>query len=132
MSGDIVFLSIEQVVELHEDLIRLYGGLGGVRDAGLLESAIAMPQAAFGGEYLHQTVAEMAAAYLFHLCLNHPFHDGNKRIAFATAGIFLGLNGFVIDAAPEEEYDITIAVASGSCSKEQLTKFLAEHIQKHD
>lgn len=130
MSGSVLFLSREQILELHEEMIRRYGGLSGVRDAGLLESAIAMPQASFGGQHLHGTLAEKAAAYLFHLCMNHPFHDGNKRVALAAAGTFLGINGFIIDATPKEKYEITVAVASGRRSKEELTTFFTNHVMK--
>jgi death-on-curing protein len=86
--------TLEQIRLLHRDAIEEYGGDPGVRDAGLLESAIAQPRAMFGWEYLHRDVAEMAAAYLCHLAMNHAFVDGNKRIAAYAAGVFLDLNGF--------------------------------------
>lgn len=128
MSLPVVLLSIDQVLELHEELIRRYGGLLAIRDRGLLESALAMPGASFGGEYLHPTIPAMAAAYLFHLCRNHPFVDGNKRIALAAAGVFLELNGAQLAMTAEEKYDITVAVASGQCSKEQLTVVFARRV----
>jgi death on curing protein len=78
------FLALELVLELHRDQIESFGGSPGIRDQGLLESALAQPEATFGGEYLHSTIPDQAAAYLYHLALNHPFIDGNKRTAFAV------------------------------------------------
>ena len=73
------FLSLDEVLELHDDQISSFGGTPGLRDEGLLESALAQPQATFGGQFLHPTIAEQAAAYLYHIAMNHPFIDGNKR-----------------------------------------------------
>ena len=92
MSG-IVFLTLAEAVEIHFDQIKRYGGQCGIRDMGLLESSLAMPEAAFGGEFLHRSIFEMAAAYAFHICRNHPFVDGNKRTALACTLVFLELNG---------------------------------------
>lgn len=75
-----VFLSLDEVLEIHEQQIERYGGSAGLRDAALLESAVATPQATFGGEFLHGSIPAMAAAYLFHLCQNHALIDGNKRV----------------------------------------------------
>ncbi|WP_228056450.1 type II toxin-antitoxin system death-on-curing family toxin [Microcoleus sp. LEGE 07076] len=83
------FISLEEVLELHDDQISSFGGTPGVRDEGLLESALAQPQATFCGQLLHQKIAEQAAAYLYHIAMNHPFIDGNKRSAFAVADTFL-------------------------------------------
>ena len=91
-----VFLTLDEVLAIHAQQIRDYGGMGGVRDLGGLQSAVAMPEQTFGGTYVHGDCWEMAAAYLFHLCKNHPFVDGNKRVALATALIFLDMNGFEI------------------------------------
>ena len=88
-----LFLTCERVLRLHAELIGKYGGTPGVRDPGLLESAIAMPQSSFGGQFLHGDVVEMAAAYLFHIVQNHPFLDGNKRTGAASAIVFLAING---------------------------------------
>jgi death-on-curing protein len=74
-----LFLDIDRVLRTHRSLIERYGGAEGIRDVGLLHSAIAMPQASFGGEFLHKNLFEMAAAYLYHIVQNHPFVDGNKR-----------------------------------------------------
>ena len=87
------FISISEVQEIHTDQISSFGGSPGIRDEGLLESALAQPQATFGGEFLHSTIPEQAATYLYHLAMNHPFIDGNKRTAFAVMDTFLRLNG---------------------------------------
>ena len=87
-----IFLTLDEVLEIHEQQIELYGGSHGVRDMNLLESALGVPQATFGGEHLHPTIAAMAAAYLFHIAQNHPFLDGNKRAGANAAITFLVLN----------------------------------------
>ena len=91
------FLSLDEVLELHADQISSFGGTPGVRDEGLLESALAQPQATFGGQFLHPTISEQAAAYLYHIAMNHPFIDGNKRTAFAVMDTFLRLNGCALN-----------------------------------
>ena len=88
------FLSTREIMVIHRDQLKRYGGLDGIRDQNLLESAAAMPQLIFDGNYVHQDVSAMAAAYLFHIGKNHPFLDGNKRTATATALVFLLINGF--------------------------------------
>jgi death-on-curing protein len=84
-----VFLSVDNVIYLHDDSIRKEGGMPGIRDLPLLESAVLMPQQQFAGEYLHPRVTAMAAAYLFHITSNHPFLDGNKRTGAMAAFVFL-------------------------------------------
>jgi death-on-curing protein len=121
------FLSVEDILELHADQVTLYGGGHGVRDLGLLESAVAQPQAMFGGNYLHQDVFEMAAAYLFHLVQNHPFLDGNKRTGAVAALVFLDFNGIEIDAPKGSLYELTIAVATGEANKDQIAEYFRSH-----
>lgn len=120
--SDPLFLTLAEVVEVHADQIRRYGGQSGVRNFGLLESALAQPEAWFGGEWLHDGLYEMAAAYAFHLCQNHAFIDGNKRVALAAALVFLELNGIrALD--PEGILKRTMrSVASGTMSKPQLAE----------
>jgi death-on-curing protein len=89
-----VFLSLDEVLEIHEQQIERYGGSHGLRDAAGLESAVATPQATFGGKFLHTSIPAMAAAYLFHLCQNHAFIDGNKRVGANAAITFLLMNGW--------------------------------------
>jgi len=122
------FLSIELVLELHHDQIMTLGGSSGVRDIGLLNSALAMPQQTFGGELLHSTIYEQAAAYLFYISRNHPFIDGNKRTAYAAMQTFLELNGYVLNLSDEEEIDLVLQVAQGNMSKEELSAFLSREL----
>jgi death on curing protein len=117
------FLGVEDVLYLHADQVDLYGGHHGIRDQGLLESAVAQPQAMFGGEFLHKDLFEMAAAYLFHLVQNHPFFDGNKRTGAVAALVFPDLNGIQIDAAEGSIYDLTISVATSQANKQQIAEF---------
>lgn len=124
-----VFLTLDEVLALHADQIGRYGGKIGLRDLGLLQSALATPAVTLGGDYLHATVHEMAAAYLFHLVKNHPFVDGNKRIGLIVAIVFLGLNSQTLDADPDELVATVLGVADGSIDKPDLTVFLKTHIR---
>jgi len=121
------FLTLDDVLLLHRDQVDLYGGEHGVRDLGLLQSAIAMPQASFGGEPLHKDLFEMAAAYLFHIVKNHPFLDGNKRTGTVAALAFLDLNGIQIDAPKGSIYDLTMSVAKGDAGKTEVAEFFRKH-----
>ncbi|MFN2524813.1 MAG: type II toxin-antitoxin system death-on-curing family toxin [Actinomycetota bacterium] len=118
------FLSKRLLVAIHRDLIARFGGDPGIRDEGLLDSALAQPLATYGGELLHPTLFEQAAAYLFHLAQNHPFVDGNKRIAFAAADVFLRINGWKLTATDEDSYEISMRAASGKASKSELAGFI--------
>jgi death-on-curing protein len=121
------FLSLDEVLGIHADQIRVYGGGAGVRDIELLRSALAMPETTFDGEYLHATVFEQAGAYLFHIARNHPFVDGNKRTALMCALVFLGLNGERLEAEPDDLYDLVYGVAAGRVDKAEVTVFLKRH-----
>jgi len=121
------FLTLDEVLGIHSDQIRTYGGGSGVRDLELLRSALAMPETTFDGEYLHPTVFEMAGAYLFHIARNHPFVDGNKRTALMCALVFLGLNGERLEADPDELYRLVDGVAAGIVDKAEVTVFLKRH-----
>lgn len=121
------FLSLAEVLEIHRDQVERYGGKTGIRDLGLLQSAIAMPAAGFGGRYLHDDLFEMAAAYLFHIVRNHPFVDGNKRTGAVAALVFLSLNGVEIQAG-EDIFEQTVrAVAEGKMDKSAIAGFFREH-----
>jgi death-on-curing protein len=124
------FLSIENVIELHDDTIAHEGGSHGIRDIGLLESALSMPKVMFGGEYLHQSIPAMAAAYLFHISQAHAFVDGNKRTALAAAFVFLDVNGHDLKATARDLYDFCMATASGQVTKEQAVAWMAEHVSE--
>ncbi len=124
---DPVFLALDEVLALHEDQIRRYGGSAGLRDPGLLSSAVAMPRASFGGALLHESLFEMAAAYLYHLARNHPFIDGNKRTALSAALAFLWLNDYELEAGEDELSELVLGVAEGRVSKAQVAVFFEEH-----
>lgn len=126
---DPFFLKLEQILRLHQRLIEKFGGTTELRDQGLLESAIEMPAAQFGGEYLHGSVPEMAAAYLFHLCRNHPFVDGNKRVALASAEVFLNVNGWQLVASNDQLETVTLSVAASEMEKQKLTEFFISHCE---
>ena len=114
-------LTVEVVQEIHAEAIGLFGGSAGIREMALLESAVAAPQASFGGESVYTDLAEVAAAYLFFLCRNHPFVDGNKRAALGSCIIFLRLNG--VEPQPDSQAweDLTLDVAASRIDREQTT-----------
>ena len=122
-----LFLDMDRVLRIHLSLLEYYGGEQGVRDIGLLHSAIAMPQASFGGEFLHKDLFEMAAAYMYHIVQNHPFLDGNKRTGAGAALVFLDLNNIEIDPPTGSLYDLTIAVATGQAGKAEIAEFFRSH-----
>src|SRR4051812_20283373 len=111
------FLTVERVLALHVMQLEKFGGREGVRDRALLESAVAMPSASFGGAFVHADLAEMAAAYLFYINKNHAFIDGNKRTATAAALVFLQVNGIDFKAGDEELTAIALALAAGTYEK---------------
>ena len=115
------FVSKSMVLSIHARQIERFGGTPGVRDEGLLESALAQPQATFGGQFLHPTISEQAAAYLYHIAMNHPFIDGNKRTAFAVTDTFLRLNGCALNLTDDRAYDIVMRVARGTMTKEEIS-----------
>jgi death-on-curing protein len=123
------FLSNSQVINIHQDQIESFGGTAGVRDEGLLDSALAQPQATFGGELLHPNIHEQAAAYLYHLAMNHAFVDGNKRTAFAVMDTFLKLNNYRLNLSPQAAYTLVIRVVQGEVSKQELSAFIQENLQ---
>jgi death-on-curing protein len=123
---NVEFLSVNDVLELHALQLERYGGSAGIRDLGLLESAVAQPEASFGGEYLHEDLFAMAAAYLYHIVRNHPFVDGNKRAGLLAALVFLDLNGISIERESDRLYDLTIAVAEGRLEKPEIASQLRQ------
>ncbi len=122
------FLALPEVLALHDDQISRFGGTSGIRDVGLLESALAQPQATFSGEWLHVTIHEQAAAYLYHLAMNHPFLDGNKRTAFAVMDAFLRLNGYRLSLSNDDAYQLVLTVVQKSVSKEELSDHLKQTV----
>ena len=122
------YLSIHELLVLHERIAEQSGGGIGVSDLGLLESALAQPRQSFGGTDLYPSLVEKAAALGFSLIANHPFVDGNKRIGHAAMEIFLVLNGYEIEADVDEQERIVLAVAAGEMTRAQLTHWLREHL----
>mgnify|MGYP001581947228 CR=1 FL=1 len=131
---NIFFLELKEVLKVHAQLIEAKGGSHGIRDTGALISALEMPRSAFGNEYFHKSLFDKASAYLFHIAKNHPFIDGNKRIAFACADLFLLLNGYKLknDKSLEDMYyDFVIEVASShEITKEKIALFLESNSEK--
>ena len=126
---EVIFLDVDTVLAIHARMIQEYGGGTGLRDQGLLEAAAAMPSASFGGRFLHEGIAAMAAAYLFHLCKNHPFVDGNKRVALASAIAFLLLNDHELMASKPDAEHLTLGVANGSISEDEAIAFFRKHVR---
>lgn len=126
------FLTKAIVLTFHQDQLKRYGGKAGIRDEKLLESALAQPEASFGGDYVHTDLFHMAAAYGFHLCQNHPFFDGYKRTALIAMYTFLYVNGYQIVANQESLYAIMMDLASGKVSKETLRDYLINNTQKRE
>jgi len=122
-----LFLGLEEVLEIHHDQITRYGGTEGIRDLGLLQSALSMPQAGAGNQYFHADLFEMAAAYLFHIVRNHPFVDGNKRTGVTAALVFLEMNGIEIRASDQALVKTVLAVAEGKLQKGALAEFFRRH-----
>jgi death-on-curing protein len=121
---EIIFLTLAEVVEIHADQIQRYGGSDGIRDMNLLSSAIAMPYAVFSDSFLHSDIFEMAAAYALHICRNHPFVDGNKRTALASALVFLELNGISISDPEGKLYEAMMLLAKGEMNKTEFSGIL--------
>ena len=119
-----IHLSVEQILEIHAAAIRMFGGSPGLRDAALLHSATAAPQATSGGKSTFADTVEVAAAYLYYLCSNHPFVDGNKRVALGTCLVFLELNGYQPAPDGDEWETLTLAVAAGLLTRDEITATL--------
>ena len=118
-----VFLTLDDILESHQNQIDTYGGSHGIRDIGLLKSAIAQPEANYGGQYMHADIFEMAAAYLYHLVMNHPFVDGNKRVGLESALIFLEVNDALLDANDDELVDLVLKTTAGRVGKPEIAEF---------
>lgn len=121
------FLTFDDILESHAEQIANYGGSPGIRDTGLLQSALAQPEAQFGGQYLHADLFEMAAAYLYHIVQNHPFIDGNKRVGLEAALIFLEINGIELNATDDEYVDLVLRTAQSQTEKGEIADFFRSH-----
>ena len=126
------FLTLSEVLLIYEDQIRRYGGAYGVRDLSLLSSAIYVPQASFENQFLHKTLPKMAAAYAYHICENHALIDGNKRVALASALVFLDMNGYDFDCSEEEIYQIMMDVAKNKLNKAKLTEKFIQYARQRE
>lgn len=124
MAKQCLHLTVDIVLEIHTEAIAQFGGSEGLRDRALLESAIAAPQASFGGESPFSDVVDIAAAYVFYLCSNHPFLDGNKGAALGACLVFLQLNGFTPAPDSDDWENLTLAVAAGAMSRDDVTMTL--------
>jgi death-on-curing protein len=120
----IYHLTVANVLEIHSEAISQFGGSDGIREMALLESAVAAPQASFGGESVYTDLLEVAAAYLFFLCRNHPFVDGNKRAALGSCIVFLRLNGIEPQSDSQSWEDLTLDVAASRLDRDQTTQRL--------
>lgn len=127
MKRKILYLSVIQVLVIHDQMIKRFGGSQGIRDLGLIESAIGRPQATFEGKDLYKTIFEKGAALLQSLLKNHPFVDGNKRTALTAAGIFLELNGYKLINNHEREIEFALKVDNECLTIEQIAKWLEKH-----
>jgi death on curing protein len=121
-------LTLDELIDIHRDQIARYGGSEGIRDFGLLQSAVAMPAAGFRGQFFHTDLCEMAAAYLFHIVQNHPFLDGNKRVGAVAAYVFLALNNMLLTADPTAYADLVFSVACGETPKSAVAEFFRANI----
>jgi death-on-curing protein len=123
---EIQFLTVDQVLEIHRRLIEKYGGATGLRDEGLLTSAVMTPQQTFGGEYLYPTLAAMAAAYWHGLVCNHAFVDGNKRVGLLATHTFLEMNGLSLNLSNDQAEEVTLKLASHQVTREALIASLTD------
>ena len=122
------YLTVGEVLEIYNRVIKQSGGGVGIRDLGALESAVAQPRMTFNGEELYPTVIEKASALGFSLIQNHPFIDGNKRAGHAAMETFLLLNGYEISAKVDEQVEIILGVASGKVDRVAFTEWLKSHV----
>jgi len=124
-----VFLGLDEVIQIHHDQIKRYGGHAGIGDVGILKSTVAMPSTTFDGNYLHKDIYEMAAAYLFHIVRNHPFVDGNKRTGAVASVVFLMLNGIDFHAEENDFEGIVLSAAEGKIEKATIARFFKSNSQ---
>lgn len=124
-----IYLTLDEVVQLQAAVIAQSGGLPGIKNAGMIDSAVAQPQMTFGGQDLYPTLAEKAAALGFSLACNHGFEDGNKRIGHAAMEVFLVLNGHEIDAAVDEQERVFLTLAAARMTREEFTTWVQQHVR---
>ena len=123
------FLTFEDVLAIHGEQLELYGGAEGIIDEGVIRSAIAEPRQTMFGQYLHDDITKMAAAYLFHLAMQQGFRDGNKRTALVATVEFLGRNGYRLSCSNEAIYDVTMRVANHLMDKDGIAGWVLDHLE---
>lgn len=126
----IVFITLDEVLAIHDDMVERYGGSFGIRDLGLIQSAIARPQATFGGEDLYPTIIDKASALFHSLIFNHAFADGNKRTSLTSTARFLHLNGYELNADNQELIDFPLRVENRHLDIEEISEWLRKHTKK--
>jgi death-on-curing protein len=126
MTDDIIFLTVEEVLILHEENIKLYSPHESlnVLNEGSLHSAVSTPQQTFGGSFLYESLTEMAAAYLIGLAFNHAFENGNKRVAFAACSTFLRMNGYQLTFTQDEAVSLTLRMVTHEIEREEVVELL--------
>ncbi len=122
------YLTLGELLELHHQLIKMYGGAAGIHSLEALEAALAQPRTTFGGEDLYPTVVEKAAALGFSLIMNHPFADGNKRLGHAAMAVFMYLNGYEIEASVSEQEEVILQLAAGQLQRNEFTDWLRTRV----
>lgn len=127
---EIIFIELQEVIEIQKDLIDRFGGSHGLRDKGLLESAVISPSSTFAGEYLNKDIFEMATSYLYGLTKNHAFIDGNKRVGVYISILFLELNDYEVNLDNDQVYDLGIKTADSTYSKEDIIEILKNNCKK--
>lgn len=125
-----VYLEIDEVMAVHDEMIALFGGRSGIRDFTLLHSATARPQATFGGKDLYKNTFDKATALIHPLTLNHPFEDGNKRTALTSCARFLFINGWILLTPLEKTLEFTLAIDGHRLSFNQISRWLKKHSKK--
>lgn len=123
------YLTLREILEIYQHVMRHSGGFMGIRDLGALDSAVAQPRMTFDGDDLYPTLVEKAVSLGFSLILNHPFIDGNKRVAHATMETFLLLNGYEIEATVDEQEQVILSIASGKMNRDEVIQWLKVHIK---
>lgn len=126
------YVTLDAVLAIHDDMVDRYGGSHGIRDLGLIQSAIARPQSSFGGEDLYPDIFDKAAALFHSLMFNHAFVDGNKRTTIVSTARFLSLNGFELDVSKDEFVSFPLRVENKHLSIEEISKWLGKHSKKVD
>lgn len=127
---NIKYITLDVVLAIHDDMIERYGGGHGIRDLGLIQAALARPQASFGGEDLYPTLLNKAAALFHSLIFNHAFLDGNKRTSITTTARFLYINGYELTAEDKEFIDFPLRVENKHLSIEEIKEWLKKHTVK--